>query len=242
MSTLYTFGCSFTEDFDPFVEYPNTTRYEYIMKYHNGIVPKSWTQIMSNQLNVELKNYGGIHGFFSKTGAEGNCNFSIFNNICQASKDFKKNDIVIIEWTYMERFKWADFETFRLTSILPNQIPDEYDKNTLESILINRTNKLWIEELFKYQILLDRLADGIGLHIYYWTVDKNIVRYKIDDIKNDKKWLLSNMLEIENTYQDIIEKNGGLRIMDETNGLIMDDHLGSSGHEVLANLFLNYIL
>ena len=243
MSTLYTFGCSFTEDFDPFIKYPGTTRYEYIMNYHNGVIPRSWTQIMSEELNMELKNYGGIHGFFSKTGAEGNCNFSIFNNICQASKDFQKGDTIIIEWTYLERFKWADFESNRITTLLPNQIPNEYDKDIIESIFINRTHLLWIEELFKYQILLNKLADSIGLNLYYWTIDKNIVNYKTVEINNDKRWLLSGQLESQNkkTYKDLIKNAGGLTISEETDDIIKDDHLGSSGHEVLAKLFLNYI-
>jgi len=243
MNTLYTFGCSFTEDFDPFINYPSTTRYEYIMNYHNGIIPKGWPQIMSEELKMELKNYGAINGFFSKTGAEGNCNFSIFNNICQASKDFQKGDTIIIEWTYLERFKWADFETNRITTLLPNQIPAEYDKNVIESIFINRTHLLWIEELFKYQILLNKLADSIGLDLYYWTIDKNIVNNKTEEINNDKRWLLSGQLESRNkkTYNDLIKYAGGLTISEETDDIIKDDHLGSSGHEALAKLFLNYI-
>ena len=81
MNTLYTFGCSFTENFDPFIKYPSTTRYDYIMNYHNGNIPKSWPQIMSEQSNMKWRNHGGIDGIIGKTGMEGNCNFSIFNNI-----------------------------------------------------------------------------------------------------------------------------------------------------------------
>jgi hypothetical protein len=241
MNTLYTFGCSFTENFDPFIKYPGTTRYDYIFNFCNGVIPKSWPQIMSKELNMDLRNHGGIDGITGKTGMEGNCNFSIFNNICMSSEDFKKGDFVIIEWTYMERFKWADFDTHRITTLTPSETPNEYEKNVIESILINRTHKLWIEELFKYQILINKLADTLGVKLYYWTIDKNIINYKIDEIRNNKKWLLSNYLEYGKTYQEIVRENGGLRILDETNGEINDDHMGSSGHKVLSNLFLKHI-
>ena len=242
MNTLYTFGCSFTENFDPFIKHPGTTRYDYIMNYHNGNIPKSWPQIMSEQLNMKLRNHGGIDGIIGKTGMEGNCNFSIFNNICMASKDFQRGDIVIIEWTHMERFKWADHDTNRITTITPNQIPIEYDKNVIESIFVNRTHVLWMEELFKYQILINKLADTIGLRVYYWTIDKKIVEYKIDEINDiNNRWLLSDTLKYDKPYQEIVKENGGLRIIDETNEVIIDDHMASSGHEVLANLFLKYI-
>ena len=85
------------------------------------------------------------------------------------------------------------------------------------------------------------MAQSLNIKIYYWTVDKNIINNKIDDIKQDKKWLLSNYLQYGKTYQDIIKENGGLRIIDETDGIIIDDHMALSGHKVLADLFLNYI-
>jgi hypothetical protein len=241
MNKLYTFGCSFTEDFDPFMIYPYTTRYKYVMEYHNGIVPKSWPQITAEGLGLELKNYSGIGGFSNEMGEEGNCNFSIFNNICQASVDFQKGDMVIIEWTFMERFKWADFKKNGLITLLPNQIPDELNKEVVEEVLLNRTHRAWIDELFKYQILINKLSESIGFDVYYWTIDQNIVKHKLKTIKSDKKWLLSDKLFYDKNYSLIVKDKGGLRIMDETKGQINDAHMGSSGHKVLADLFLNYI-
>jgi hypothetical protein len=243
MNKLYTFGCSFTEDFDPFMACPDTTRYKYVMNYHNGIVPKSWPQIMAEDLGMELKNYGGIGGFTTETGDEGNCNFSIFNNICQASTDFQKGDVVIIEWTFMERFKWVNFEGDRIITILPNQIPKDLDKDkdVIENILLNRTHKIWIEELFKYQILINKLSESVGFDVYYWTIDDKIVQHKFTTIRKDKKWLLSNKLYPKEDYGAIVRKNYGLTITDESNGSINDSHMGSSGHKVLADLFLKYI-
>lgn len=241
MNKLYTFGCSFTEDFDPFMVFPNTTRYKYVMEYHNGIIPKSWPQIMAEELDMELKNYSGIGGFSNEMGDEGNCNFSIFNNLCQASVDFKKGDMVIIEWTFMERFKWVDFDGNKMITILPKQIPENLNKDVIENILLNRTHKMWIEELFKYQILINKLSESIGFDVYYWTIDNRIVQNKFVTIRKDKRWLLSNKLYPNEDYSFIVKKNGGLRIVDETNGLINDGHMASSGHKVLADLFLKYI-
>lgn len=241
MNKLYTFGCSFTEDFDPFMVFPYTTRYKYVMEYHNGVIPKSWPQIMAEDLSMELKNYSGIGGFSNEMGDEGNCNFSIFNNLCQASVDFQKGDMVIIEWTFMERFKWVDFDGNKMITILPKQIPENLNKDVIENILLNRTHKMWIEELFKYQILINKLSESIGFDVYYWTIDNRIVQNKFVTIRKDKRWLLSNKLYPNEDYSFIVKKNGGLRIVDETNGLINDGHMASSGHKVLADLFLKYI-
>jgi hypothetical protein len=222
---------------------PETTRYKYVMDYHNGIVPKSWPQIMAESLGMELKNYGGIGGFSNETGGEGNCNFSIFNNICQASTNFLKGDMVIIEWTFMERFKWVNFKENRIITILPNQIPENLnkDKDVIENILLNRTHKMWIEELFKCQILINKLSESVGFDVYYWTIDDKIVQHKFTTIRKDKRWLLSNNLYPNEDYSAIVRRNGGLVITEESNGSIIDSHMGSSGHKVLADLFLNYI-
>jgi hypothetical protein len=63
MSTLFTFGCSFTEDFERVIE---TTKYSdfipaqrrYVENHLNGRIPKSWPQLLSEKLDLYLKNYG----------------------------------------------------------------------------------------------------------------------------------------------------------------------------------------
>ena len=54
MNTLFTFGCSYTEDY-------NTCRVDTYVDYKNhmgGQYPKSWPIVLSENLNFNLKNYG----------------------------------------------------------------------------------------------------------------------------------------------------------------------------------------
>ena len=75
MSTLFTFGCSFSEEFS--VLLPRTspnTRVDYIEQYFNGVPPDSWPTMLSKKLGLSIKNY--------RTG-------SIFAN--QIAVEFYKN-------------------------------------------------------------------------------------------------------------------------------------------------------
>ena len=56
MSTLFTFGCSFSEEFS--VLLPRTspnTRVDYIEQYFNGIPPDSWPTMLSKKLGLNIK-------------------------------------------------------------------------------------------------------------------------------------------------------------------------------------------
>ena len=112
---------------------------------------------MANKLGYELENCAGINGVKHKYGGEGNCNSSIFNNISLKSEKFKKDDIVIIEWTTMERFKWVNDIDNCMSTILPNQFDGPFDVNVLENVLVNRSHYLWVNELFV------KLTDPSGL-------------------------------------------------------------------------------
>jgi hypothetical protein len=248
MSTLYTFGCSFTEEFKEFMDYSplnmSNGRVKYVADYHNGIPPDGWVTMLSNKLGYELKNFSAVNGFKNNYGDEGNCNFSIFNNVCYASERFKKDDIVIIEWTMMDRFKWYDDEVKNIRTILPNLLctKDPDTIKTLENILVNRVNLPWIDELFVHQKIINRLSESIGFNLFYWTIDKSIVKYKYDDIINDKRYLINKNLKKNEGYINLFWNNGARTITEETNGIINDGHFGISGHKVISDLFYEYIL
>jgi hypothetical protein len=119
--------------------------------------------------------------------------------------------------------------------------PDYIDNNTAENIFVNRTNPLWINELFIQQKLLNQLAINTGFDIFYWTVDSNIVKYKNNEIKNDKKYLLSDILG-DKDYMGLFNDNGAKTIIEETNQKVRDWHYGVTGHQVQCDLFYNYII
>jgi hypothetical protein len=95
--------------------------------------------------------------------------------------------------------------------------------------------------LFIQQRLLNQLAINTGFNIFYWTVDSNIVKYKNKEIKNDKKYLLSDILG-EKDYMGLFIDNGAKTIIDETNQNVRDWHYGVTGHQVQCDLFYDYII
>ena len=94
-NTLHTFGDSYTEG------------------QRGGNLPKSWSEILGEKLNMEVKNYG----------IGGNSNPQIFDDVCNKSHEFNKGDIVIINWTYKDRFRWAS------TEFHENGAPHNVDEN-----------------------------------------------------------------------------------------------------------------
>jgi len=236
---LYTFGCSFTENFEYFFHskvYDN--RKKYIIEHLGGIVPLSWPEILSKKLNMDLINKAAVHGYEYENYGEGNCNASIFNNICHMCDEFKKGDIVIVQWSFITRFKWATEQG--MISILPNHYRG-VDMKLTEEIIVNRSHKLWIDELFVMMKILNKLAESNEFEIYYWTIDDTILDNKEEIITNDKRWLLSNKIK-ETNYIKLVNEKGGKSIKNETNDKIKDDHLGITGHNILADMFYEYII
>jgi hypothetical protein len=246
MNNIFTFGCSFTEDFIPFMEKEKievNTRTKYIFEFCDGIPPKSWNEILSEKIGFKLNNYGGINATINKEEPlnGGNCNYTIFNNFCEMCNKFQKDDIVIVEWTFMQRFKWVYTDINKIVSILPNWYPENVKKETMDDIVINRSHTLWIDELFIQMKLMDELAKIKKFKLYYWSIDKTIYDYKFDEIINNNKFLLSDLIKKNSGVMDLVFKNGGNTIFFETNNKINDYHFGKIGHEVLGNLFYNYL-
>jgi hypothetical protein len=246
MSNLYTFGCSFTEDFIPFAKKEDielNTRTKYLYEFCDGEIPESWGEIISKKLNYNFLNYGGINANLNKKEhlRGGNCNFTIFNNFCELSNKFQENDIVIVEWTFMERFKWVLMDCNQMKSILPNSYPENVDKRTMNDIIVNRSSNLWIDELFSQMKLMDELSKIKNFKLFYWTIDKRIYDHKFDEIINNNKFLLSDVIKKNIGIMDLVFRNGGNTIFFETNNKINDYHFGKIGHEVLGNLFYNYL-
>jgi hypothetical protein len=237
MRTLHTFGCSFTEEFKEFMTVPHdmtNARVQYVVNHFNGTVPDGWPTMLSNKLDYNLINYAGVNT------NEGNCNESILNDVCNNLNNFNKGDMVIIEWTFKERFKYVDRTTHRMKTVLPNSFKE--DEGTLENVLYNRNHILWIKELFTKQKIINKVCELIGVDLYYWTIDKDIVNYKVQDKTNNGNYLLMDSLNIESNYIYLITSHGGQTIIDETNGKILDYHFGVSGHKVICDLFYDDIV
>jgi len=235
-NNLYTFGCSFTEDFKdnypPYLEYKN---------FKGGTYPKVWPTLLSEKLNYELVNEG--------RGASGNQN--IFTSLCKLVHQFKKGDIVIVEWSFMERYRLSDSHGFGWVHIGPpgNENVKVIGNDMIISrecqdyISINRMLKPYREEIYDYENIIDCLANSVGFEVYYWTIINDLIYDRPKELLHQKKYLLNDKIkdQFDNAFS-IVLKNGGQWISEETNKLIDDGHMGEKGHQVQAKLFYDHIM
>jgi hypothetical protein len=230
MSTLFTFGCSYTEDFED----NNILNYKNYKKFRGGNFPESWPTILAKKLNFKVKNFG--------EGASGNN--QIFNKFCTQIKNIKKGDIVIIEWSYMTRYRWVSMISNRWMSLGVGMVNSvDLSEDTHQEICINRTHQLYIDEIYDYMKVIDYLSELVGFGLYYWSGDCNVI-YPIPISKRlDKKFLMTNLIGEDNeTPFNEVFRLGGKRIFEETDDIVNDNHFGESAHKIMADLFYDHII
>jgi hypothetical protein len=116
------------------------------------------------------------------------------------------------------------------------------NKITHSEILVNRTNKSYVNEIYQYQKLLEQFCKLLGVKLYFWSSDDNIIYKENKQFITEKKYLLNDLISNNNNIFNIIQKNGGKTINEETNGEIPDNHLAETGHGVQAELFYKHII
>jgi len=245
MNKLWTFGCSFTEDFTHFVDIDqinDVTRTKYIQKYCNGVPPDSWSDVLGKLLNFTTINLAAINA--SKSDLipveSGNSNESIFKNFCHVVDKIEKGDVVIIQWTFVERFQWVNTVNERMFTVLPNQYPDG-NKVIFDEIVVNKSHHLWVDELFIKEKLINECAKTKEFNVFYWSIDNKIYSMKYELLKNKSNYLFLDKLDGRNCVLDLVENDGGKDITNETNNEIKDSHFGKSAHRVLGELIYNDI-
>jgi hypothetical protein len=232
MSNLYTFGCSFTEGF---IE--NHPPYQEYKKFRGGSFPKHWTELLSEKLGCNLIN----------DGKGGSGNQHIFTSLCKRANQLKKNDVVIVQWSFMNRFRLSDSEGITWVHVGPSD-PKHIGNNGLinfdcqDMICINRSLKPYLDEIYDFERIIDRLSKEIGFDVYYWTIINELIYNQPKETLSQRKYLLNDKIkdQFDNTFS-VILKNGGLRVVEETNGQIDDWHMGESGNRVQAELFYEHI-
>lgn len=230
MNSLFTFGCSFTEDYHT----SNIGTYNDYKEHLGGEYPKSWPIVLSENLNYNLKNYG--------EGASGNQ--QIFHEVCKRCNEFEEGDIVIIEWTFLERYRLAlnDSEWIKLGPGKIDNNKSPISEECHEIIVVNRTLKPYVNELYDYENIINRLSKSIGFKIFYWSIDNGVL-YNTTNLIDKNHYLLNDMIrdKHDNAFT-ITKRNGGYKIVEETDGKIQDWHLGGTGHKVMGDLFYQHIM
>ena len=238
-NSLHIFGCSFSSPY-----HEETDEYRRYKVFCGGSFPNTWFELLSNKMNLNLINHG----------IPGAGNDMIFNRVIEQIRTIQKNDVVIIGWSFLSRFMWANHDTRKWVntnfgrnhSVLNGN--EDITEETSNEIVFNRTSnntfQLYSEIINQRMELINYISDLVGFKVFYWSCDPYVLYSKeIQDRDNKKivmgdeiymKWEIDNMIKL-------IEKNGGERIKEETNQEIFDFHLGVSGHQVMSNLFYNHI-
>lgn len=258
MSTIHAFGDSYTEGqhydltYPPFIEWKNL---------RGGNLPLGWVDILGKKLDMETINHG----------IGGNSNTQIFQDVCEHAHMFKKGDIVFVNWTYRDRFRWASLIKYadgryahqdcegnplytwkKLGSNNDNIEDFKYiTKPTKEEIVVNRSTNLYIEEIYNYENLIEQYANAKVFDVYFWSTDNDIIYSLPSEKYHQKKYILHDIItprQYKKNYHggdfmSMIMDKGGETIYMETNHVVEDDtHLGEKGHKVQAELFYEYVM
>jgi hypothetical protein len=231
MSTLWAFGDSFTS-----VTLDENNNLGKLIKLKNNPQFKSWAQILANNLNYELKDLG----------KGGNSNYQIFQDYCDNCHLINKDDIVIIGWGLLDKFRIA-FNN-NLVNVHPNGVNGypNFKKESLLEIIKNRnkaymdTQYNWANEIYSWENGMMSLAKIKGYKIYFWSTEENRLIYdKPDSFKYKRNYLCPESNRMLISY---LRELGCTSIDDESNGLIGDSHFGIEGHKKQAEIFYNQIL
>jgi len=228
MNTLWIFGCSYS------AEYTHrgviTNSFQRYKDYRNGLLPDVWGKLLSDKLKYNYNNCadGGVGNEY------------IFEQICKNSKNFKKDDIIIIEWSYVDRFRWILNDEW--VHVTANATIPFLNQNFSDEMLLMRTHDLFIKTIFEYENIIETLSDAVGFNVFFWLGDYKIARLLPKEKKLNKKYIGSKYLEDNGTiFNEILDRRDGKIIFQETNGEVEDNHFGERAHKIMAELFYEHI-
>ena len=218
MSKLWVFGDSFTEGFDESNYYSKNPLPDWRKKYieWKGYVPQVFNTILAKKLNIETINIG-------ITSID---NYSIFHTIIHHLSLIKPNDIIIVGWSSIQRFRLVNLNNeFEPISAHWNNLNDEQLKKkgvdisqkTINEIFVNRLSLRYIDEINDYIKILKLLLKSnkiIFWSPFYDNLKLGMVITPIPQLKS---------------------------IMDETKSKVSDLHFCESAHFELAEHFYNII-
>lgn len=245
MKNLWTFGCSYTGEYYPIDDPDHVTAYDKYKKWRGGNLPDVWPTILANKLGMQIQN----------KGLGGDSNYAIFNQFINICEQVKEGDILIFGWTNIIRFQAANNYRDIFNQILPCdsdfKLVTGLSTKTIEEIFVNRTNPMWVREIYSWIKFINLFCDKIGANVFHWTSDERLFT-KNSDVVIDNRFIVAR-------DEDYVEKHGHSlfgflhwptnyegkeisRISEETNGEVNDGHLGEFGHKFQAEFFYDYII
>lgn len=158
MKRLYVFGDSFT---DPNIISNNKSYIKW-----KGYTPKTFHEIISERLNLEVVNFAKSFGMD---------NYTIFQELCN-NINALDDSIVIINWGETTRFRMVDSSTRKWRTILHSNsmrtmkgLPfvNGVSDDAIREIFDNRKDKLWVTEVNSWINLINKALSNST--VVYWT-------------------------------------------------------------------------
>lgn len=206
MNKLYIFGCSHSAVYDDIVlKNPSMKRY---YEYRGGNFPPTWSELLARNLKLELVNA-------AKWGSD---NYRIFETFCNKVDEIQNGDTVVIGWSGVSRFRLYSekYDTLSSVNAWITGTGMEFDvefpnisKQTVDEMLVNRGNTRWVEEVYNWMKVIEKLSKLIGFKVYFWS-------------------FFNEFQELYIEY-DVL-KLGAEHIIAETDGEVADYHFGEKGH------------
>ena len=235
---LWCFGDSFTAG-DGCVKSPKENPYSETTKAYRKYLNKQdgeeiliYPDYVSAHFDLELINIA--------TG--GASNEMILAKLYENIKLIKKNDYVIIGFSYFERFDLLINNIIAPTNVgsISTSSDELFQKSGLSrqgvfEVILNRNKPLfkerWVKEISGIKYLLNSICDNACI----WTHDDDLL---LESFKqNDNKLFL--IPEDETKFSDFMGKHK-MAIMQETNGVIADGHFGEKAHKFWADLIIKH--
>jgi len=213
---LITFGCSYTAG-NP-ISFPDINgklytdnNSNYVKNYKKNDDDLTWSEIVSNKLNLDLYNFG----------CGGYSNDMILDSIINNWDKIGTDDYVIIEQTYTHRFDVPNLKRNTLVTVNPNVVDYPIHDNPF--------TKKECEHIAYTSVLM-------GSDIYKKRYNKRFlfILKMLYELKNVKKCLIWNV-------EDVTFNNPYEQIYIETKNEIIDHHWSYKGHKDFSNYILKEI-
>lgn len=217
---LWIFGDSFSDRFSDYdvVKYHDS---DYRVRYHKwkGYSPLSYGEVISKELGCDIE-------ILSSAGAS---NTEIFHTFISKMDEITEGDLVIVNWTYLNRFRIAnDNNEFDKVMIQagcksPNSL---INIKSLEEIGVNRnSHTIYYKEVSDYSKVIKKICNN-KIYTFIWT-------FMNHSEKMDKY--------IKEFYEEVKSINNLETITKETLGIIVDGHYSEYAHRQLADEILKNI-
>ncbi len=217
---LWIFGDSFSDRFSDYdvVKYHDS---DYRVRYHKwkGYSPLSYGEVISKELGCDIE-------ILSSAGAS---NTEIFHTFISKMDEIIEGDLVIVNWTYLNRFRIAnDNNEFDKVMVQagcksPNSL---VNIKSLEEIGVNRnSHTIYYKEVSDYSKVIKKICNN-KIYTFIWT-------FMNHSEKMDKY--------IKEFYDEVKSINNLETITKETLGIIVDGHYSEYAHRQLADEILKNI-